>query len=149
VKINAEVTVAFILGVLFCVPGRCQTPDCRTAVNTPQELACAQQRLSSAEEDMRLAFRKALETYAPDAAELEEEKHMDKLDRAEAVRYRTAMQHQLRMSQRMWLAYRKEACATVLTMYENGTTGPASEVGCREVLTRERTNHLRSYFVSR
>jgi uncharacterized protein YecT (DUF1311 family) len=149
VKINAEVTVAFILGVLFCVPGRSQTPDWRTAENTPQKLACAQQSLSSAEEDMGRAFRKALETYAPDAAQLEEEKRMDKLDRAEAVRYRTAMQHQLRMSQRTWLAYRREACAAVLTMYQNGTIGPASEVGCREALTRERTNHLLSYFVQR
>jgi uncharacterized protein YecT (DUF1311 family) len=149
VKIKAEVTAAFALWMMLCTLGLSQTPDCRTAKNTPQELACAQQGLSSAEQEMQLAFRQVLETYAPDAPQLEEESRMDKVDQAQAIRYRTAMQHQLKLSQRAWLAYRKEACATVFTMYENGTIGPASELGCREALTRERTNHLLSYFVQR
>jgi uncharacterized protein YecT (DUF1311 family) len=144
-----RVKSALVVGLMFCVPGLCQTPNCGVAKTTPEQTACAQDDLRSAEQDMHLAFRKALEAYAPDAAELEEESRMDGVDRAEAIRYRTAMKHQLQLSQRAWRSYRKAACTTVLTMYENGTIGPAAELSCREALTRERTNHLLSYYVQR
>jgi uncharacterized protein YecT (DUF1311 family) len=146
---NARVITALVLEVILCGSGVSQTPNCKAAKNTYEQQACAHRDLTSAEQELELAFRKAVEAYAPDAAELEEESRMDSFDRAEAVPYRTAMKHQLELSQRAWLSYRKVACATVLTMYENGTAGPTEEFGCRETLTRERTSFLRSYFVQR
>jgi uncharacterized protein YecT (DUF1311 family) len=148
-KMKTRVKFALVSELLFCLPSFCQAPNCKAAETTWEQRACAQHDLESAERNMNIAFRKALEAYAPDAAELKDESRMDGLDRAEAIRYRTAMQHDLQMSQRAWLSYRKIACTTVLAMYESGTAGPANELGCRETLTRERTNHLLSYYVQR
>jgi uncharacterized protein YecT (DUF1311 family) len=146
---NFRVGATVALALMICLRSTSQNLNCAPPRDTAEMFACAQQALSSAEREMEITLRKAVETYAPSAAELADESHMDKFDRAEAIRYRTAMKRQLRSSQIAWLSYRKAACLTVLAMYENGTAGPTAQLGCREALTRERTSHLREYYLQK
>ncbi len=134
-------------GMLFCAHVPCQAPNCKEPNSTPEERACAQLDFQAADEHMQRVFRQVLNKYAQSEGERASEARMDKLEREEAVRYRTVMHKELQASQTAWLSYRDAACSAVLAKYEYGTLGPVAATTCKTDLTRERTKFLRTQFL--
>jgi uncharacterized protein YecT (DUF1311 family) len=55
-------------------------------------------------------------------------------------------QKRILVAQRIWLQYRDATCSAERGLYEGGTGGPPTEVACREALTRERIDVLKTTY---
>jgi uncharacterized protein YecT (DUF1311 family) len=95
---------------------------------------------------MNRAYERALAAYTPDQQVQKELAGMPKYDREQAIQANVRMLRKLRESQKLWLAYRDSACATVEEKYEGGTITALVVPLCRKDLAGQRKRFLQDNF---
>ncbi len=95
---------------------------------------------------MNRAYERALAAYTPDSQVQKELAGMPNYDREQALQAYVRILRKLRESQKLWLAYRDSACATVKEKYEGGTITALVVPLCRKDLAEQRTKFLRENF---
>jgi uncharacterized protein YecT (DUF1311 family) len=121
---TGKLTAIFIL-VLFGAAagearGQSAEDPCADAQRSPEQMACAEKELKSAEADLQSArARLAGVLEAPP---------------------RTRM----KQAERVWLRYRKSNCDAEASIYEGGTIQPLIQTQCMARVTRARAEELRA-----
>ncbi|WP_323784381.1 lysozyme inhibitor LprI family protein [Thalassovita sp.] len=118
------------LSALLATSGAAQALDC-SAPQTQQDMnQCAYQMWQYADEDLNLAYQMARDFMRTTDSYLPEN-----LKGAEAA---------LRDAQRAWIPFRDNACAAEGFAFRGGSMEPLMVLSCKERLTRQRTEELRS-----
>ncbi len=122
-----------------------QESKCGKAASTAEQYQCANQELSTAEQDLQSAFADALQRYSPKADEANENT-LPPPEKDQQAEYHKRMRQSLELSQKIWLQYQSAACAAVSDFYEGGTMGPTAAALCKAEIAKQRAKFLRDNF---
>jgi uncharacterized protein YecT (DUF1311 family) len=127
-------TLVILAFVGFTGSASAQELDCSDSTNMSQMdmNQCAHQFFQYADEDLNLAYQQARATL----------KQFD----SDAVGDNAKGAKMLRDAQRAWIDFRDNACAAEAYLYQGGSIQPLIDLSCKERLTRQRTEGLRSAF---
>jgi uncharacterized protein YecT (DUF1311 family) len=147
VEVIRLIRFAALTGAFFASrDGSSQTSSCDAPQTTMEQTACARPELRKAEEDMRLAFAKALRAFRRDSDEQKATLRQPESDEGEQARYGKKMRRDVGASQRAWLVYRETTCMAVKDSYESGTMAGPATLLCKADMARERTAFLLKNF---
>ncbi|CUH65227.1 hypothetical protein TG4357_01741 [Thalassovita gelatinovora] len=120
----------FAIAVLLVSAGAAQALDCSNPQTQRDMNQCAYQMWQYADEDLNLAYQLARDVMRTTDSYLPEN-----LKGAEAA---------LRDAQRAWIPFRDKACEAEGFAFRGGSMEPLMVLSCKERLTRQRTEELRS-----
>lgn len=117
--------------IFFTGAAQAQALDCSDPQNQQSMNQCAYQAWQAADDNLNLAYGKAMATA----------KNIDQYIEPDEVPSATL----LRDAQRFWIPFRDKACEVQSNMARGGTMQPLLLYGCMERLTRQRTEQLREF----
>lgn len=126
-----------LLASLFIQDPDLAAVDCSQAMTTIEINACIGRDLDLEQERMNLYLDTAFAVLREEAAGAGEG-----LDEA------NALIAEIEAGQTLWQAYADKACAAVYTRWQSGTIRVAMALDCQIELTRQRTHHLWSEYLS-